>query len=73
MDSKPEENTNVIDLFTRKPLDENESTKIVRLAPELDGMEMLYSNDANPGKLFSMKILCWALTIDGQIDAMVPC
>ncbi|AMO57292.1 hypothetical protein GZ77_16160 [Endozoicomonas montiporae] len=72
MDKKPVENTNVIDLFTRKPLDENESSKIIRLAPEMDGMEMLYSNDANPGKLFSMKILCWALTRDGNVDAMVP-
>ena len=72
MDNKPVENTNVIDLFTRKPLDENESSKIIRLAPEMDGMEMLYSNDANPGKLFSMKILCWALSKDGNVDAMVP-
>ena len=72
MDSKPVENTNVIDLFTRKPLDEKESSKVIRLSPEMDGMEMLYSNDANPGKLFSMKILCWALTRDGNVDAMVP-
>lgn len=66
------ENTNVIDMFTRKPLDEADKTRIVRLAPENDGMEMLYSNDANPGKLFSMKILCWALTKDGEVDAMIP-
>lgn len=72
MDSRPVENTNVIDLFTRKPLDEKESSKVIRLSPEMDGMEMLYSNDANPGKLFSMKVLCWALTKDGNVDAMVP-
>ena len=66
------ESTNVIDMFTRKPLDDNEKTKILRLAPENDGMEMLYSNDANPGKLFSMKILCWALTKEGEVDAMIP-
>lgn len=72
MEQKPEPEGNVIDLFTRKPLDEQESQRIVRIAPELDGLEMLYSNDANPGKLFSMKILCWALTKDGQVDAMVP-
>ncbi len=63
---------NVIDLFTRKPLDEELSGKIIRLAPENDGMEMLYSNDANPGKLFSMKILCWALMKDGEVDALIP-
>ncbi|WP_067521750.1 hypothetical protein [Endozoicomonas ascidiicola] len=68
----PSENDNVIDMFTRKPLDEVNIHQIIRIAPELDGMEMLYSNDANPGKMFSMKILCWALMKDGTIDAMVP-
>ena len=66
------ENANVIDMFTRKPVDDNEKTQILRLAPENDGMEMLYSNDANPGKLFSMKILCWGMTKEGEIDAMIP-
>ncbi|WOG29778.1 hypothetical protein [Endozoicomonas sp. 8E] len=72
MDKKPDDEGNVIDLFTRKPVNETESEKIIRLAPELDGLEMLYSNDANPGKLFSMKILCWALKKDGTVDALVP-
>ena len=62
----------VIDMFTRKPLDETNLQQVIRLAPELDGMEILYSNDANPGKLFSMKILCWALMKDGSIDALIP-
>ncbi len=66
------EETNVIDMFTRKPVDDAEKKKIIRLAPENDGMEMLYSNDANPGKLFSMKILCWGLSKDGEVDAMIP-
>ncbi len=69
---KGSDNNNVVDMFTRKPVVNNEPDNIVRLAPELDGLEMLYSNDANPGKLFSMKILCWALYQDGSIDAMVP-
>ena len=78
MAKKPEDpeqgddHSNVIDLFTRKPLDEVNHHQIIRLAPELDGMEMLYSNDANPGKLFSMKILCWALMKDGSVDALIP-
>ena len=72
MEDKPVENTNVIDLFTRKPVDDKSSSRIIRLAPEQDGLEMLYSNDASPGKLFSMKILCWALRADGSVDAMVP-
>ena len=71
-EKKDIESTNVIDMFTRKPLDDLEQHKIIRLAPENDGMEMLYSNDANPGKLFSMKILCWCLTKDGEVDALIP-
>lgn len=67
-----DDNGNVIDMFTRKPLDEANQHQIIRIAPELDGMEMLYSNDANPGKLFSMKVLCWALMKDGTIDALIP-
>ncbi|MGB0359917.1 MAG: hypothetical protein ACPGEF_00685 [Endozoicomonas sp.] len=66
------ENDNVIDIFTRKSLDEVNMHQVIRIAPELDGMEILYSNDANPGKMFSMKILCWALMKDGTIDAMIP-
>ncbi|USE34240.1 hypothetical protein [Endozoicomonas sp. SCSIO W0465] len=71
--NQPDDNSgNVIDMFTRKPLDEVNLHQIIRIAPELDGMEMLYSNDANPGKLFSMKILCWALMKDGTVDALIP-
>ena len=62
----------VVDLFTGKTWNPDEASKIIRIAPELDGLEMLYSNDANPDKLFSMKILCWALNQNGEIDAMVP-
>ncbi|MDB2384610.1 hypothetical protein N9V90_02090 [Endozoicomonas sp.] len=72
MEKKVSEKTNVIDLFTRKPVDESTMDQVVRLAPELDGMEMLYSNDANPGKLYSMKILCWALMKNGDVDALIP-
>lgn len=71
-DKNQSDDGNVIDMFTRKPLDEANLHQIVRIAPELDGMEMLYSNDANPGKLFSMKILCWALMRDGTVDALIP-
>lgn len=72
MEKKPVGAGNVIDLFTRKPVDDSNISKIIRLAPEQDGLEMLYSNDANPDKLFSMKILCWALMKNGEVDALVP-
>ena len=61
----------VIDFFTGQPLGDQHK-KIVRIAPELDGIEMLYTNDSTPNKLYSMKIACWALREDSSVVAMVP-
>ncbi|WP_396586855.1 hypothetical protein [Bermanella sp. R86510] len=44
---------------------------IRRLLPELDGIEMLYTNDASD-EIYSLKVLCWAVWSDGQVDGMVP-
>jgi hypothetical protein len=46
----------VIDIFTGKPTSELSDQKIIRVAAELDGLEMLYSNSENADKLFSIKI-----------------
>ena len=46
-------------------------SSVSRVIPEIDGIEMLYSNDNND-QIFSLKVLCWALWDDGQIDGMVP-
>ena len=63
---------NVVDLFTGKPYSQRHLHRIIRLAPEMDGLEMVYSNEAHPDKLFSLKILCWALRADGEVVGMVP-
>ncbi len=63
---------NVVDLFTRRPYADRHLRRFIRLAPEIDDLEMLYSNDAHPDKLFTIKILCWALREDGEIEGMVP-
>ncbi|WP_370981452.1 hypothetical protein [Agaribacterium sp. ZY112] len=63
---------NVIDLFTGKPFSSLEEARFVRLSPELDGLEMLYSNESSTDKLFSLRILCWALQADGQVVGLVP-
>lgn len=63
---------NVIDIFTRKPLSETSENKFIRMAPELDGLEMLYSNAENPDKLFSVKVLAWGLRADGEVIGLVP-
>ena len=65
-------NSNVIDLFTRLPFSHPFNRRFIRLAPELDGMQMLYSNESHPNRLFSIKVLCWALRADGDIVGLVP-
>ncbi|MEJ2415514.1 MAG: hypothetical protein P8Y45_00970 [Exilibacterium sp.] len=63
---------NVVDLFTGKPYLSLRDTRFIRLAPELDGLEMLYSNEASPDKLFSLKVLCWGLRANGEVVGLVP-
>ena len=58
---------NVIDLFTGRPYSSQFDTRFIRLAPELDGLEMLYSNEVSGDKYFSLKVLCWALRADGEV------
>ncbi len=71
--STPRHNSdNVVDLFTRKTWSEKFNQRLIRLAPELDGLEMVYSNPAHPNRLFAIKILCWGLRADGDVVGMVP-
>ena len=63
---------NVIDIFTRKPISELSNNKLIRIAPELDGLEMLYNNAQNPEKLFSVRILAWGLRTNGDVIGLVP-
>ena len=64
--------SNVIDLFTGQSYQPKNYQKIIRLSPEYDNLEMLYTNDANPNKLYSLKILCWALQENGDVIGLVP-
>ena len=63
---------NVIDIFSRQPYSHPKTKKFNRLAPEYDGLEMIYSNESNPTKLFSIKVLCWGLQSDGEVVGLVP-
>lgn len=63
---------NVFDLFTGEPVSDGKRHQFIRLSPELDGLEMLYSNKLNPGKLFAMRILCWGLRGNGDVVALIP-
>lgn len=71
-DKHNHDNSNVIDIFTGLDLDNKANQRIIRISPEPDGICMLYSNNTNPDKLFSMKLVCWSLSLDGTIDGMVP-
>lgn len=64
--------SNVYDIFSGLTLDDQAEQRFIRLSPELDGICMLYSNEANGDKLFSMKLACWALRQDGTVEGMVP-
>ncbi|WP_075185684.1 hypothetical protein [Teredinibacter haidensis] len=63
---------NVIDLFTGKTYSSANDSHIIRLSPELDGLEMLYSNEASEDKYFSLKVLCWGLRANGEVVGLVP-
>lgn len=63
---------NVVDLFTGMSYSALHDNRFIRLAPELDGLEMLYSNEANADKLFSLKVLCWGLRANGEVVGLVP-
>jgi len=71
--SKDDHNfSNVIDLFTGETYSSRDNLRIIRLAPELDGLKMVYSNKAHPDKFFSIPILCWALRANEEVVGMVP-
>lgn len=63
---------NVIDFFSGKTFSRLNEERIIRLAPELDGLEMLYSNDSSEGKLFSLQVMCWGLRANGDVVGLVP-
>ena len=69
----PEHNSdNVVNIFTGQTWSPTLDSQFIRLAPELDGLEMLYTNSAHPDTSFSIKILCWGLRENGDIVGLVP-
>jgi hypothetical protein len=66
-----QEPNKVVSIFTAKSLARSHNP-ILRIAPELDGLEMLYSNASSPEKMYNLKICCWAIHADGTVEGMVP-
>ncbi|MCD6008055.1 hypothetical protein [Halomonas sp. IOP_31] len=45
---------------------------LVRLAPELDGLEMVYHLASDLDTLYGMPLLAWGLRDDGEVVGLVP-
>ena len=69
---QPKKTAHVVDIFSGKTLCPGKGNRILRLSPESDGLGMLYGNDANPNKSFSMKIIGWGIQTNGTIVGPVP-
>lgn len=63
---------NVVYLFSNQGNTAVAENNVTRICPELDGLEMLYTNDSTPDKLYSLKIVCWGLRENGEVEGMVP-
>ncbi|MFD2190411.1 hypothetical protein [Pistricoccus aurantiacus] len=46
--------------------------RLIRLSPELDGLEMVYRLAAEPDTLYAMPLLAWGLREDGEVVGLVP-
>lgn len=61
----------VIDLATVRQRQQAQKC-LIRLAPELDGLEMVYQLAASPGTYYGLPILAWGLQEDGNVVGLVP-
>ncbi len=61
----------VIDLETVRQRQQAQKC-LVRLAPELDGLEMVYQLAASPDAYYGLPILAWGLKEDGSVIGLVP-
>lgn len=61
----------VIDLETMRQR-QLAKRRLLRLCPELDGLEMLYRLASDPDTLYGMPLLAWGLREDGEVVGLVP-
>ena len=61
----------IIDLDSRRP-QRHGPGRILRIAPENDGLRTLYSNDQHPDRAVSLDIIGWSLHESGEVAAIVP-
>ncbi|CBV41631.1 hypothetical protein [Halomonas elongata] len=46
--------------------------RLIRLSPELDGLEMVYQLPSEPDAYYGMPLLAWGLREDGHVVGLVP-
>ncbi|WP_372613477.1 hypothetical protein [Halomonas sp.] len=46
--------------------------RLIRLSPELDGLEMVYRLSSSADTLYGMPLLAWGLREDGEVVGLVP-
>lgn len=63
---------NVVDLFSRRPANDPKQKAFVRIAPELDGLAMVYSHPSDPHALFALRLIGWGLQRNGEVVGIVP-
>ena len=61
----------VIDLDTMRQRQQARK-RLVRLAPELDGLEMVYRLPSESEAYYGMPLLAWGLQDDGEVVGLVP-
>lgn len=67
------DNGKIIDIFSKRTVAERRQEQFIRLSPEFDGFSILYSNSSSSnGTLFTMKILCWGIRLNGEVVGLVP-
>lgn len=68
----PDHSNNVVKLFDYQKK-ASQDQRVLRVSPEYDGLAILYSNQhTTSNKLYSMKILCWALQANGDVVGIIP-
>jgi len=66
-------NAEVVSLFSGQVYQPNRDHKIVRLSPEFDHIEALYSDSHGNGEeVYRANILFWALLSNGSVVGMIP-
>lgn len=61
----------IIDLDSRRSR-QKPPDRILRIAPENDGLRTLYRNEMHPERVVSLDIIGWALHQSGEVSALVP-